>query len=83
MSPEQADPKPTDVDTEPMSTAGSGVYVLLTGCLPFETKKKPSHEILRQLREEDPPRPSTRVGQEKEPSTSSAAERGTSSLPNW
>ena len=53
------------------------LYVLLTGCLPFETKKKPLHEILRQLREEDPPRPSTRVGQEKEPSTSSAAERGT------
>jgi hypothetical protein len=52
---------------------------LLTGFLPFDTKKKPVHEVLRQLREEDPPRPSTKVGKndDKESSTSSAAERGT------
>jgi len=78
MSPEQADSSVPDVDTRTdVYSLGVVLYVLLTGSLLFETKKKPVHEILRQLREEDPPRPSTRVGQDKDSSTSSAAERGT------
>jgi tetratricopeptide (TPR) repeat protein len=50
---------------------------LLTGFLPFDAKQKPLDEVLRQLREDDPPRPSTRVGLKKDSSSSSAQMRGT------
>ena len=69
MSPEQADPGVMDVDTRTdVYSLGAVLYVLLTGFLPFETKdwrKQRFDEFLRCLREEDPPRPSTRVGTEK------------------
>jgi serine/threonine protein kinase len=80
MSPEQADPNVQDIDTRTdVYSLGAILYVLLSGVLPFENRKgqkQPLDELLRKLRAEDPPRPSTKVVVDRDSSAAIAEARG-------
>ncbi len=81
MSPEQAKLNALDVDTRSdIYALGVLLYELLTGTTPLERRRlreSALDEVLRVIREEEPPVPSTRLSQSKDSLPTVAAQRHT------
>jgi eukaryotic-like serine/threonine-protein kinase len=81
MSPEQAGKSDLDVDTRSdIYSLGVLLYELLTGTTPFDKERFKTvgyDEIRRIIREEDPPKPSTRISTLGQAATTVSANRQT------
>ncbi|HMK84472.1 MAG TPA: protein kinase [Steroidobacteraceae bacterium] len=81
MSPEQVAPSLYDIDTRTdVYSLGVILCVLLTGLQPFETRRgerPPVYELLRKIREEDPPPLTTKVSADRDSAIMVAFARST------
>jgi serine/threonine protein kinase len=81
MSPEQAEMSALDVDTRTdIYALGVMLYELLTGTTPLQRQKLREAgyaEILRRIREEEPPKPRTRLSESRDSLASISAQRRT------
>ena len=75
MSPEQANSSGEDIDTRTdVYSLGIILYELLAGVPPLDLRKIAFEEFLRRLREDEPPKPSTKI-RTQDPATSTDVAR--------
>ena len=80
MSPEQADPSGEDIDTRAdVYSLGVILFEMLVGVPPLDLKTSTFSEIIRRLREEDAPKPSSRFRTVSAQTAALVQNRGTSS----